>query len=437
MQGDAAPVAIDIPGASWAKVAAVNAAGAVVGRYRDGSTGAYHGFIRTADGSIYPVAAPSAEGSDALALTDSASLAAVGWQKLPGKSFSEAVRWADEVRTNLDGYNLSGTPWINRRGDIVANLREGSAWAATAAYSLGADFAVPAPLTGLGGGALTATGLNDWPEVIGYHSLDGKHVPVIHRGGRAFDLNASAVGLAPRHATLYTPLHINGGGTILASGSAASRFRHFLLHPVADTDGDGMPDDYESAYGFDPFDPMLPPGAEPPADGAPPPTEHLDGYADDDGDGLPNREEFARGTHPHQPDSDRDGIPDGFEVENFLDPLDPADGAADFDGDGVRNSTEYALAYDGVDVKIGGRYAIYRVPGEISAISQLQNSGAAIAHEIIGSEIVMQNQNGVYYSAVVDGDGLWQGYGNTPPQVRSIDLQGSHFYPTHIAGDFT
>jgi hypothetical protein len=47
--------------------------------------------------------------------------------------------------------------------------------------------------------------------------------------------------------------------------------------------------------------------------------------ADRDGDGLANDEESLVGTDPDNPDTDYGGIPDGFEVSEGLDPLEPAD----------------------------------------------------------------------------------------------------------------
>ncbi len=62
-----------------------------------------------------------------------------------------------------------------------------------------------------------------------------------------------------------------------------------------DWDGDGLPDDWEIAHGFDP--------AQNNAD------------LDSDGDGVPNWLEYARGTDPLNPDTDGDGILDGQEAK--------------------------------------------------------------------------------------------------------------------------
>jgi hypothetical protein len=53
---------------------------------------------------------------------------------------------------------------------------------------------------------------------------------------------------------------------------------------IHDTDGDGLPDDWEIAYGLDPLDPQ-------------------DALLDSDSDGLSNRDEFRAGTDPRDPSS--------------------------------------------------------------------------------------------------------------------------------------
>ena len=63
-----------------------------------------------------------------------------------------------------------------------------------------------------------------------------------------------------------------------------------------DWDGDGLPDDWEQAYGLNP-------GV-------------ADADIDSDGDGVANGLEYARGTHPLLRDTDGDGIPDGAERKN-------------------------------------------------------------------------------------------------------------------------
>jgi hypothetical protein len=65
------------------------------------------------------------------------------------------------------------------------------------------------------------------------------------------------------------------------SGSASSLIN---VYTVADTDGDGMDDAWESTYGLLPNDPS-------------------DKFADSDGDGMPNWAEYIAGTDPTNPQS--------------------------------------------------------------------------------------------------------------------------------------
>ena len=126
---------------------------------------------------------------------------------------------------------------------------------------------------------------------------------------------------------------------------------------VADSDGDGLPDEQENQEGtnelkvdsdgdgyrdiieirlrnagFDPLDPNLPTG-ELACDAMP------GGRDDDDGDGLLNCEEAVLGTNPNLVDTDGDGFPDLVEVQMGTDPT-RDDTAEDLDADGHRNADE-------------------------------------------------------------------------------------------------
>ena len=64
---------------------------------------------------------------------------------------------------------------------------------------------------------------------------------------------------------------------------------------------------------------------------------------DIDGDMLTNREEFNLGTDPTALDTDRDWLPDNYEWEVGLNPLDPTDSWADPDGDRTVSFYEYVI----------------------------------------------------------------------------------------------
>ncbi|MFW3146443.1 MAG: helix-turn-helix domain-containing protein [Thermoplasmatota archaeon] len=98
----------------------------------------------------------------------------------------------------------------------------------------------------------------------------------------------------------------------------------------ADTDGDGLPDDWEVQYGFNETDPS-------------------DASGDPDSDALTNLEEYNIGTNPKLNDTDSDGMDDGWEVRFGLDPKDPSDATGDMDRDGLPNRREYDIGTDPTD----------------------------------------------------------------------------------------
>jgi hypothetical protein len=72
-------------------------------------------------------------------------------------------------------------------------------------------------------------------------------------------------------------------------------------------------------------------------------VQRLSFGGDEDGDGLSNFDEFNRGTDLRNPDTDGDGMPDGWEVQHGFNPLDPEDAHGDLDVDGYTNLQEYQL----------------------------------------------------------------------------------------------
>ncbi len=132
----------------------------------------------------------------------------------------------------------------------------------------------------------------------------------------SFSVNAPAVGTYYWRVDSY--LDGAPGGTPKTGG-----IYHFVVN---DSDGDGMPDDWELLY------------TDPPSATA------LDPALDADSDGLNNLDEYLAGTIPTNPDTDGDGLLDGAETNTGIwvsatdtgtDPLD-----TDSDGDGLLDGVE-------------------------------------------------------------------------------------------------
>lgn len=68
--------------------------------------------------------------------------------------------------------------------------------------------------------------------------------------------------------------------------------------------------------------------------------------ADFDGDGLRDLAEIRAGTQPFNPDSDDDGMPDGWEFDHLLNPLWAEDARLHWDEDDMDNLCEYHTRTD-------------------------------------------------------------------------------------------
>ncbi len=133
-----------------------------------------------------------------------------------------------------------------------------------------------------------------------------------------------------------------GSVNITARNEGATATIQINITTILSTVGDGIPDDWKIAHGFDINDPSLA-GKDPDGDGLTNLQEFQLGTdpknPDTDGDGVTDGEEVKRGTNPLSPDTDGDGLTDGEEIRLGTDPLNP-----DTDGDGIP---------DGIEIKLG------------------------------------------------------------------------------------
>ena len=112
---------------------------------------------------------------------------------------------------------------------------------------------------------------------------------------------ASLAGLAEggSYEILFTPIDSEGNRGLWETRTVDIQ--------TTDSDGDGVPDQWEITYGFDPNDPA-----------------DLLANNDFEQDGVSDKDEFLNGSNPKLADSDEDGISDKIEINLRSLGLDPA-----------------------------------------------------------------------------------------------------------------
>jgi hypothetical protein len=172
----------------------------------------------------------------------------------------------------------------------------------------GTDPKVPIPDATV---SVVSVGLSDDTDDNGIYMISG-----VTAGPSQYQVSVQADGYGSE-ATPPDSVWVYGGASTQVDFS-------LTVSSSFDSDGDGMPDEWEITNGLNRY-----------VD---------DSSLDPDQDGLTNLAEYQNGTDPNKLDTDEDGMPDGCEIQYGLDPLDSdgdngADG--DLDSDGWTNYEEY------------------------------------------------------------------------------------------------
>ena len=196
---------------------------------------------------------------------------------------------------------------------------------------LGAVVQIPASLT-LAAPKTTLTTAGETAQVtVTARFPDGSTQDVSARSTGTSYTNSSTRVATVSSDGLVTAL---SSGTVIVSAlheGALGLIQIRVTLSGGDVDGDGIPDDIETANGLNPNDPT-------------------DGFADFDGDGLTNKQELVDfGTNFQVADTDGDGIADGEEVQAGVDGFVTNPLLRDTDGDGISDRDEITGGSDPTD----------------------------------------------------------------------------------------
>ena len=194
-----------------------------------------------------------------------------------------------------------------------------------------------------------------------------------------------------------------------------------------DSDGDGMPDGYEYCYSVLPDVSVISGmGLGLKQGDVLSPSDPSDGFYDWDDDGLNNVEEYSSAlifggenfTSPWLEDTDEDGMPDGWETNNGLNPRDGDNGKDDPDKDGFDRDGDGAVVYDElvfntlvtniyvqvddkVDVnQVVAQGQITKAGGQIEYVNLKSNSAGTVYNIFVNENDVITSRSTVWMEIV-------------------------------------
>jgi probable HAF family extracellular repeat protein len=368
---------IEVPNSNGTTIEDINASGQVLGSYYDADWNS-QAFLWQ-NGVITPISVPGAMSMSQHFLNDAGQVAGV----YRGQNYWDyGFFWQNGVATTitLGGFRTS-VNGLNAAGQVIGSsvpagktVDRGFVWQNGQITELGSlaedqwyDYSA-------------ATSLNDAGSIMGTSATPaGGGTSVLWQDGKLWKLSDCIPAYQHPDGAYFT-----------ISNSYDITGRRLVLHRLPDSDGDGLPDAWETQYGLDP-------------------NSSTDAAIDTDGDGLTNYQEYQAGTDPTIADTDGDGIPDGWEAAHGYDPRSAADAQLDEDGDGLTTLQEYQ---NGTEPR--GAYTVTDVAASNSA--WVFPSGLNAAGQVIGTRGDSSgNTRGFFWHGGVVED-------VTPPGAGSIDL---------------